>query len=159
MVSQNVVVSDAKTGIITVSTVSNSSVFTPSAQKPPTAPGYISISKKKLLKNLEINGAQSQRLNSWVDSMRASSPTHLKSLSSFSSEEEHNSWIVSSITHFFFPRQTLFLFLIVMLNFICRLILTRNDIHQRLTCSKESSKKQEENRSSCFLIMTVLFLR
>jgi trehalose 6-phosphate phosphatase len=94
MVSQNVVVSDAKTGIITVSTVSNSSVFTPTAQKPPTAPGYISVSKKKLLKNLEINGAdQSQRLNSWVDSMRASSPTHLKSLSSFSSEEEHNSWI------------------------------------------------------------------
>ncbi|WZZ00758.1 hypothetical protein YC2023_073086 [Brassica napus] len=93
MVSQNVVVPDATTGIITVSTVSNSSVFTPSAQKPPTAPGHISISKKKLLKSLEINGDQSQRLNSWVDSMRASSPTHLKSLPSTSSEEELNSWM------------------------------------------------------------------
>ncbi|KAL0721485.1 hypothetical protein Bca4012_036084 [Brassica carinata] len=90
MVSQNVVVPDATTGIITVS---NSSVFTPSAQKPPTAPGHISISKKKLLKSLEINGDQSQRLNSWVDSMRASSPTHLKSLPSLSSEEELNSWM------------------------------------------------------------------
>lgn len=90
MVSQNVVVSDANTGIITVS---NSSVFAPSAQKPPTVPGHISISKKKLLKNLELSGAQSQRLNSWVDSMRASSPTHLKSLSSLSSEDELNSWL------------------------------------------------------------------
>lgn len=98
MVSQNVVVSDANTGIITVS---NSSVFTPSAQKPPTVPGHISISKKKLLKNLELSGAQSQRLNSWVDSMRASSPTHLKSLPSLSSEDELNTWLVSSITHFF----------------------------------------------------------
>ena len=105
MVSQNVVVPDATTGIITVSTVSNSSVFTPSAQKPPTAPGHISISKKKLLKSLEINGDQSQRLNSWVDSMRASSPTHLKSLSSLSSEDELNSWLVSFTTHFF--RKTL----------------------------------------------------
>ncbi|CAF1707006.1 unnamed protein product [Brassica napus] len=93
MVSQNVVVPDATTGIITVSTVSNSSVFTPSAQKPPTAPGHISISKKKLLKSLEISGDQSQRLNSWVDSMRASSPTHLKSLPSLSSQEELNSWM------------------------------------------------------------------
>ncbi|WZZ37405.1 hypothetical protein YC2023_020806 [Brassica napus] len=90
MVSQNVVVSDANTGIITIS---NSSVFAPSAQKPPTVPSHISISKKKLLKNLELSGAQSQRLNSWVDSMRASSPTHLKSLSSLSSEEELNSWL------------------------------------------------------------------
>ncbi|XP_031282983.1 probable trehalose-phosphate phosphatase J isoform X2 [Pistacia vera] len=47
------------------------------AQKPPVVPligGYVSLSKKKLLKNLEINGGN--RLNSWVDSMRASSPTH-----------------------------------------------------------------------------------
>ena len=113
MVSQNVVVSDANTGIITVS---NSSVFAPSAQKPPTVPGHISISKKKLLKNLELSGAQSQRLNSWVDSMRASSPTHLKSLSSLSSEEELNSWLVSFITHFF--RQTL-VFLDDSLIFVC----------------------------------------
>ena len=110
MVSQNVVVSDANTGIITVS---NSSVFAPSAQKPPTVPGHISISKKKLLKNLELSGAQSQRLNSWVDSMRASSPTHLKSLPSTSSEEELNSWMVSSmINHTLFSDKLCFLFLV-----------------------------------------------
>ncbi|XP_010546407.1 PREDICTED: probable trehalose-phosphate phosphatase J [Tarenaya hassleriana] len=90
MATQNVVVSDAKSGIIAVS-VANPSVFPPSAQKPPTALGYISISRKKLLKNLEINGGQ--RINAWVDSMRASSPTHLKSVPSLSAEER-NSWIM-----------------------------------------------------------------
>lgn len=46
------------------------------SQKPPPVPSkYISIpmSERQLLKDLDINGA------SWVDSMRASSPTHLKS--------------------------------------------------------------------------------
>ncbi|KAF3502325.1 hypothetical protein F2Q69_00045124 [Brassica cretica] len=44
-------------------------------------PNNSSSAQKTLLKNLEIiNGGQ--RVNAWVDSMRASSPTHLKSLSS-----------------------------------------------------------------------------
>ncbi|XP_010547623.1 PREDICTED: probable trehalose-phosphate phosphatase J isoform X1 [Tarenaya hassleriana] len=87
MASQNVVASEAKSGIITVTVA----VANPSAQKPPTAPGYISISRKKLLHNLEINGGH--RINAWVDSMRASSPTHLKSVPSLS-PEERNSWII-----------------------------------------------------------------
>ena len=60
-------------------------------------PNNSSSAQKTLLKNLEIiNGGQ--RVNAWVDSMRASSPTHLKSLSSSVSSEKHlSSWIVSSL--------------------------------------------------------------
>lgn len=87
---QNVVISDAKSGLnmaaITVA-VSNPAMF---GQKPPAGPGYISISRKKILKNLEINGAT--RINACVDSMRASSPTHFKSTPSLA--EDQNSWIL-----------------------------------------------------------------
>ncbi|EEF29241.1 probable trehalose-phosphate phosphatase J [Ricinus communis] len=91
MTNQNVVVADAKSTINLATTVhvSNSSIFTTAVQKPPAAPGgYISISRKKLLKNLEINGGA--RINAWVDSMRASSPTHLKSTPSLT--EDQGSW-------------------------------------------------------------------
>lgn len=82
MTNQNVVVSEAESGInvaITVAVSSGSSKFqTTAAQKPPAVPGtYITISKKKLVQNLDINS--STRINAWVDSMRASSPTHIKS--------------------------------------------------------------------------------
>ncbi|KAH1113666.1 hypothetical protein J1N35_007044 [Gossypium stocksii] len=59
-----------------------------SAQKPPAPPGFISISRKKLLQNLEINAGA--RVNSWVDSMRASSPTHMKSAPSIADDQD--SW-------------------------------------------------------------------
>ncbi|CAK9324286.1 unnamed protein product [Citrullus colocynthis] len=99
MTNQNVVISDTKSGInmsITVA-VSNSSIFATTAQKPPPAPGggcgggggYISISRKKILKDLDVNGG-------WIESMRASSPTHVKSLSSLSAADDHHhkSWIL-----------------------------------------------------------------
>ncbi|KAJ6413592.1 hypothetical protein OIU84_006398 [Salix udensis] len=93
MTSQNVVVADRNSGInlaIAVH-VTNSSIFTTAAQKPPAAPGgYISISRKKLLKNLEISGGA--RFNAWVDSMRTSSPTHVKSTPSVN--DDHSSWIL-----------------------------------------------------------------
>ncbi|XP_020215219.1 probable trehalose-phosphate phosphatase J [Cajanus cajan] len=80
MTQQNVVVSDTKSGV-------SLTVF----PKPPAAPGgYISISRRRVLKNLEINGGQ--RINAWVESMRASSPTHLKSTPSLT--QEHSSWIL-----------------------------------------------------------------
>ncbi|GFP90742.1 probable trehalose-phosphate phosphatase j [Phtheirospermum japonicum] len=96
MTNQNVVVSDGKPGInvtITVA-VSGSSLFSTAAQKLPLAPGtnYITISKKKLLQNLDINaGAGAARINAWVDSMRASSPTHIKSAAAIS-DEYQSSW-------------------------------------------------------------------
>ncbi|KAK8606989.1 hypothetical protein V6N13_052740 [Hibiscus sabdariffa] len=59
-----------------------------SAQKPPAPHGYISISRKKLLQNLEISAGA--RVNAWVDSMRASSPTHIKSTPSLA--DDQGSW-------------------------------------------------------------------
>lgn len=89
MTQPNVMVSDVNTGLNMAisSSSSNSSMFTPTAHKPPAAPSsYIPIPRRKVLKNLEINA--------WVDSMRASSPTHAKSTPSLL--EEHSSWIVSN---------------------------------------------------------------
>ena len=79
--TQNAIVSKTKSGIKGDIAV---------AQKPLAAPGYIPIPRRRVLKNLEINGGQ--RINAWVDSMRASSPTNSKSTSSLA--EEHSSWIV-----------------------------------------------------------------
>ena len=102
MTNQNVVISNSESGInmsITVA-VSNSSIFATTAQKPPPAPGgcgggggYISISRTKILKDLDVNGG-------WIESMRASSPTHVKSLSSLSAagDHHHNSWTVRTET-------------------------------------------------------------
>ncbi|KAG4121688.1 hypothetical protein ERO13_D11G222900v2 [Gossypium hirsutum] len=59
------------------SVLNMSITVTVSAQKPPAPHGYISISTKRLLHNLEINAGA--RASVWVDSMRASSPTHKKS--------------------------------------------------------------------------------
>ncbi|KAH7520617.1 hypothetical protein FEM48_Zijuj08G0164000 [Ziziphus jujuba var. spinosa] len=95
MTKQNVLVSEAQSAInmaITVA-VSNSSIFTTAAQKPPPAHGgYFSISRNKLLKNLEINNNGGTRTNGWIDSMRASSPTHIKSTPSLT--DEQSSWIL-----------------------------------------------------------------
>ncbi|KAK4773000.1 hypothetical protein SAY87_028019 [Trapa incisa] len=93
MTKQNVAVSYAKPSFNLGSpmAVSNPSVF---VQKPPVAPGgCITISRNKLLKNLEINGPQ--RINTWVDSMRASSPTHRPSTDLSSPTEDHySSWMI-----------------------------------------------------------------
>lgn len=96
MTKQNMVVADAKPGFnMDISmAVSGSCLFTSAAQRPPAVPGtYITISKKKLLQNLDINSGA--RINTWIDSMRASSPTHIKAppLSG-----DQNSWIVSPLT-------------------------------------------------------------
>ncbi|XVF58953.1 hypothetical protein PTKIN_Ptkin07bG0107900 [Pterospermum kingtungense] len=76
------VISDAK------SALNMSITVTVSVQKPPAPPGYISISRKKLLQNLDINAGA--RLNAWVDSMRASSPTHIKSTPALT--DDQGSW-------------------------------------------------------------------
>ncbi|KAK4766809.1 hypothetical protein SAY87_008451 [Trapa incisa] len=95
MTKQNMAVSDACSGlnmVVTMAAVSNSTVFT---QKPPSAPGgcvSVSVSRKKFLKDPDINGTQ--WINSWVESMRASSPTHIKSTPLSPTEEDHSSWMV-----------------------------------------------------------------
>lgn len=95
MTKQNVLVPEMKSGINLAITMamSNSSILTMASQKPPAAPGgYIPISRKGFLKNLEINGEG--RINAWVDSMRASSPTHIKATPSLVDHHDQSSWIV-----------------------------------------------------------------
>jgi hypothetical protein len=95
MTKQNVLVSDTKSTFNMV--ISNSKIFTRAAQEPPAAPAeYISIPRKKLLKNLEINGEA--RINTWVDSMKASSPTHIKATPSLA-DHDQSSWIVSILVN------------------------------------------------------------
>ncbi|KAM3290028.1 putative trehalose-phosphate phosphatase J isoform X1 [Capsicum chacoense] len=91
MTQQNVVVSDPKSGInltIPVKVPVSMSVTT-ATQKPTPGPGScITVSRKTLL---EINGNNSARINSWVEAMRASSPTHHKSTPL---SDDLNSWMV-----------------------------------------------------------------
>lgn len=101
MTKKNVVVSDSKSGIEITVPVSDSSLFTTAVQKPSTG-GYMTISRKKLLHNLDINGGGTERINTWVDSMRASSPTHYKSGSSLA-QDHLNSWMVRSKNSFVVP--------------------------------------------------------
>jgi trehalose 6-phosphate phosphatase len=97
MTKQNVLVSDTKSTFNMV--ISNSKIFTRAVQEPPAAPAeYISIPRKKLLKNLEINGEA--RLNTWVDTMKASSPTHIKATHSLA-DHDQSSWIVSILVNKF----------------------------------------------------------
>ncbi|KAI9113688.1 hypothetical protein K1719_014939 [Acacia pycnantha] len=87
MTKYNLMVSDANPGLNRAisASVSNSSIFAATAHKPPAMTSACSpFTRRKVLKNLEINA--------WVDSMRASSPTHPKSTPSRA--EEHSSWIL-----------------------------------------------------------------
>lgn len=89
MTNQNVMLSESKPtiGVKITLTLSNSSLFS----QPSTA-GYITISRKKVSKKLDNEGGP--KVNAWVDSMRDSSPTRVKSTASLSETEEKSSWIV-----------------------------------------------------------------
>ncbi|GJU02655.1 retrovirus-related pol polyprotein from transposon TNT 1-94 [Tanacetum coccineum] len=80
---QKVVVGDGKS----ILTVVPTALFTTDVKKPPLMPGgYIKISKKKLLQNLEITSGT--RINAWVETMRASSSTF--------NRQDKITWMVST---------------------------------------------------------------
>ncbi|GKA08313.1 hypothetical protein Tco_0687644 [Tanacetum coccineum] len=84
MTKQKVVVGDGKSGLAVVPTA----LFTTDVKKPSLMPGgYIKISKKKLLQNLEITSGA--RINVWVGSMRGSSSTF--------NRQDKTTWMVISI--------------------------------------------------------------
>ncbi|XP_010544184.1 PREDICTED: probable trehalose-phosphate phosphatase D [Tarenaya hassleriana] len=89
MTNRNVVMSDAKSGI-------GFAVKVPVTNPSSSLCGYISIPRKKLLKKLEADPTRT-RINSWVESMRASSPTRSRPGSgNFTipeSEVEEDSWV------------------------------------------------------------------
>ncbi|KAF5196201.1 Trehalose-phosphate phosphatase b [Thalictrum thalictroides] len=95
MTKQNVVLSDVKSGLAITVAVSNSSLFSAAVQKPLTAPGgYITISRSKLLKKLETGGVTEGRINAWVESMRASSPTRIRPTPSSTQNRDEGSWML-----------------------------------------------------------------
>ncbi|KAG6657539.1 probable trehalose-phosphate phosphatase H [Carya illinoinensis] len=88
MTKQNVLASDTKSRVNLAIDVAmpEPSVFTTA-----TAGGYISISRpKKFLKNLEICGEG--RTTAWVDSMRACSPTRIRTTPSLA-DHDQSYWI------------------------------------------------------------------
>ncbi|KAF5740213.1 trehalose-phosphate phosphatase C isoform X1 [Tripterygium wilfordii] len=93
MTNPNVVVSDAKSGIgmAITAAVPKSLALLGAAQ--------VTVTRKKYLKKTETarEGGETARINAWVDSMRASSPTRIRSKISLQSEtdQEHNSWIAN----------------------------------------------------------------
>lgn len=92
MTKQNLVVEDKKSVLKMETMAISRSPISTRLQKPPAAQGgYISISRKKFLKKLEINAEG--RINSWVDSMKASSPTHINATPSLA-DHDQSSWTV-----------------------------------------------------------------
>ena len=104
MTNQNVVVaSDRKSsniGLKITVTLTNSTLFSGADSKAPPAPGggFITISRKNILrKPTDTTDQGGNKINAWVNSLRASSPTRLKSSIAFSPQtEEQTSWIVST---------------------------------------------------------------
>ncbi|KAG1342387.1 Trehalose 6-phosphate phosphatase [Cocos nucifera] len=98
MTKQNVVVPEAMA--ISVAAVTNSSPLFP--YPPPRSgcgsggAGGVAL-KKKYLSQLELGGA---RMNAWVESMKASSPTHAKAAAALAAapsvgvQDEHATWIM-----------------------------------------------------------------
>lgn len=123
MTKKNVLVSEGKSGIemaITMAVSNSSSIFPAAVQKPPAVPGgYITISRKKLLQNLEISGGA--RISSWVESMKASSPTHHKATPSNFSDDHTSSWMVIfplSLSHIYIYIDTSYMYIYLYFKFI-----------------------------------------
>ncbi|KAL0440217.1 UNVERIFIED_CONTAM: putative trehalose-phosphate phosphatase D [Sesamum latifolium] len=89
MTNQNMVISDAKSGLTMAIAVAmtESALFSPAM--PLVSPnGY--FARKKLIRKLEANG-NGARINALLDSMRASSPTRRPT---DTEDHNHNSWIL-----------------------------------------------------------------
>lgn len=98
MTKQNVLVSDCTScsGMVTVS-ASTSALLSPAMPEALAAlGGHVALSEKKLFKKLETGGGDrgGVRVNAWVDSLRASSPSRIISTASLPEKEEQSSWIL-----------------------------------------------------------------
>ncbi|CAH8254533.1 unnamed protein product [Arabidopsis lyrata] len=101
MTNHNALISDAKGSIGVAVRVPNQSLFSPGGGR------YISIPRKKLVQKLETDQSQT-RTHSWIEAMRASSPTRIRpgnisSLPESDEEDEYSSWLAqhpSALTMF-----------------------------------------------------------
>ncbi|KAI3996399.1 hypothetical protein MKX01_026867 [Papaver californicum] len=99
MMKQNVLISAEKnvsSSTLALTTIMSKSSSSTSSSKPPVPQSSnsinLAITRKSLLKQLEIESGA--RINAWVETMKASSPTHIKSPAAFSPSEDHSSWMV-----------------------------------------------------------------
>ncbi|KAH9670002.1 putative trehalose-phosphate phosphatase J [Citrus sinensis] len=97
MGNQNVLIVDAFNLTLSTEGLPNPSIYSIASQqkRPPVVPcGGYTNKKKLMLQNLETNAAAGARPNNcWVESIRASSPTHMKSITP-SLLEEKRAWII-----------------------------------------------------------------
>lgn len=97
MANQNVLIVDTFNLTLSAEGLPNPSIYSISQQKRPLVVpcGGYTNKKKIMLQNLETNAAAGARPNNClVESIRASSPTHMKSITP-SLLEEKRAWIVS----------------------------------------------------------------
>ncbi|KAJ7959032.1 Trehalose 6-phosphate phosphatase [Quillaja saponaria] len=90
MTNQNIAVPDVKARIrMAIAMAISKPEF-------PALGGFLAISQKKLLKRLENGGGRGggAKVSTWIDSMRASSPTRIKSTIPISETQEKSSWIL-----------------------------------------------------------------
>ncbi|KAF7816956.1 Trehalose-phosphate phosphatase [Senna tora] len=94
MTNQNLVVSDVESGINSLIEMAVSISKSPMLAVPESLAvlgAILGASQKKLVKRLEDEGAP-PKVNAWIDSMRASSPTRLKSTLPPSQNQLFHSW-------------------------------------------------------------------
>ncbi|KAJ7965694.1 Trehalose 6-phosphate phosphatase [Quillaja saponaria] len=99
MTNQNVVAADVKSriGMAIAVAMSNSCMLSRQAVPELAAlGGFLSMSQKKLLKRIENGGGRGSgaKVSAWIDSMRSSSPTRVKSTASIPETHEKDSWIL-----------------------------------------------------------------
>lgn len=86
MTNKNAAANDGKSGFDIFSVALRKSMFSRS---------------RKLNKKIEGVGSGGAKVSAWIDSMRDSSPTRVKSAGSFSESDEINSWMVTTVNYLF----------------------------------------------------------
>ena len=106
--------------------------------------------KTKVLQDLIINNGGGL-INSWVDSMRACSPTHLKS------SMKQSSWLVSTSLR---SSYKVYLSMLYLFSYNKRGLYNfrRQNIHQLQICSTRFLMFPKEKKSLCSWIMMALYL-
>lgn len=97
MTKQSVVVPEAVALTVAAVPPASSPLF---PYPPPRSGGGSGGMRKKFLAQLEVavaGGCNGGRINAWVETMKASSPTHAKAAAALSLADENSTWMVSAL--------------------------------------------------------------
>jgi hypothetical protein len=164
MTKQNVVVPELSKGGVSVAAAVAATISYP----PPRGGGAggMMIKKKFVTAQLELSGT---RFNGWVESMKASSPTHAKAAAALASpslslEEYSANWMVC-VMYFNFT------FSLYLFSFYCFKVMKKQKLnfclfffysvgtHRHFLNLSRSCQHRTESRSSCSWIMMAHFLQ